>query len=254
MKKLIVASLLAALAHPAAAADANALFKQMKFTQAAAAARAENTSDGYVLAAKAVLTDAAYMTTDKAKAKMKLAAALVDLDKALKLDPRNSDARLWKATALGFRSKIDRSRSDAKTAKRMIDEVIKAEPRNPLAWRALGVWHGEAVSNLEPFLAGTMLGAKSNESLKAFQRSVELDPNDEITRTLYAQNLVSMKFYDEKDRIRALVTPVARGSGGDGLTQVMRRTARGLLEALNAGDRGMLKDRADDARPFDAVS
>jgi hypothetical protein len=244
--KAFVAALLLASASPAAAATAEALFAEGQFAAVPAAA-AQTTAD-QVLAARALLAVAGYETSDKARALALIAAAEGHANAALKLAPDDVDATLQKAIAIGYRAKLKRSPGEAKTARALMETALKRQPGSALAWASIGGWHGEAVVTLGRFLAGTMVGAKAKEGIAGYERAIALAPDSPVFRTLYAITLADLG--GDPAKLRALLTPAAKGTGGDGFEQLMRARARSLLAALDSGRKGALQAAAAKARPF----
>ncbi|MBZ6377753.1 hypothetical protein B5C34_03310 [Pacificimonas flava] len=213
-----------------------------------AAAQAESAT-ALANSAEAKLVEAAYRTADEAAALATLEAALAEANRALALAPAHENARLQKAAALGYRAKLTRSRSDAKAARALFREIVTDNPRSAAGWAGLGGWHGEAVTNIGKFMAGTMLGAKTDSALEAFSRAHRLAPDDPVISTLYAINAIGLKERDSAAEIRALLEPVARGTGGGPLAELMRANARKLLGVIDDPD--ALRRNAYDMRPFD---
>ena len=94
-----------ATTHP----DAAALFRAGQFAAAAEAGRAEHTASSLAIAARAALTRAAFLTTDRAMAKALVLQGENDADAALKLDPRNYDALFQRASGIGYRATLTNS-------------------------------------------------------------------------------------------------------------------------------------------------
>jgi tetratricopeptide (TPR) repeat protein len=248
MKRTIAAILLMAMAQPVQAAGADALFNAGQFAAAADAARMVPTADSLTLAARATLVVAAYEVDDKAKALKLIAEAEADADRALKQAPDKVDALLQKAIAIGYRAKLTRSPGAAKDARTLMEDATRRAPKSALAWASLGGWHGESVVTLGRFLAGTMVGAKAKAGIAAYDRALALDPDSPVFRTLYAITLADLD--PDAQRLRTLLTPAARGTGGDGFDQLMRARARALLAALDGGKAGAITAAAAKARPF----
>ena len=94
------------LATPAQADTAEALFRAGDFEAAVAAGRGADSAAGDALAARALLTVAAYRTTSRALAEKQIATALEDARRALKRDPENIEAMLQLAIGTGYRAKL----------------------------------------------------------------------------------------------------------------------------------------------------
>ena len=83
-----------------------------------------------------ILTQASFVERDRA-------AALRAVQTAIAATDRDSsyEGRLIRATALGYRAKLTRSRSDLTASKALFDAVVAANPRDPEAQLGLGAWH-----------------------------------------------------------------------------------------------------------------
>jgi len=250
--RALLAAVALLVARPAHAADAAALFEAGQFAAAADAARGEKSAESLTLAARASLVVAGYEVSDKAKALMLIDEAEADADKALTVSPGDVGATLQRAVALGYRAKLTRSPGLAKQALRLMEQSAKRAPRNALAWASIGGWHGESVVELGKFIAGTMLGAKTDRGVEAFERAVALDASSPVFRTYYAMMLIGIGKPDPA-KLRALLTPAANGRGGDGFDQLMRARARALLTALDSGKKSALEAAAQKARPFSGL-
>ncbi|MFN7177477.1 MAG: hypothetical protein ACK4MX_11390, partial [Thermaurantiacus sp.] len=175
MRALLLASLLAA-APAAHAADAEALFAQGRFADAVAAGSSAQSAAALIAAGRAASTEAAWRAPDRARAEALLEQAEALFDRALKLEPRNTDAVLQRAITVGYRAKLRNSPGLARQARRGMEQVIERNPRDALAHAALGGWHGEAVATLGRFVAGTALGANRQGFEQSFERAMALDP------------------------------------------------------------------------------
>lgn len=248
MMPLLAAVLLAA-ATPAIAADAETLFDRGQFAAAADTARAVDSPASLTLAARATLVVAAYEVDDKRKALMLIDEAEGEADRALSLAPGNVNATLQKAIAIGYRAKLKRSPGLARDARDLMEVTARRAPKSALAWASIGGWHGESIADLGKFIAGTMVGAKSDTCIESYERALALDPASPVFRTLYAITLVGIG-KAEPAKLRALLSPAAGARGGDGFEQLMRARARALLAALDSGRKGALKAAAERAKPF----
>lgn len=213
---------------------------------------AEKSAEALTMTARTALTSAAYHAADKAKALSLIASAEVDANKALALSPNNIDASLIWAIATGYRAKLGKSPGLAKQARSMMEAATKRAPKNAMAWATLGGWHGELVATLGKFIAGTIIGAKSDVGIAAYERAISLDATSPAINTLYAISLVGMGKGDPV-KLRALLTPVASGQGGDNFDVIMRERARALLAALDSGKKGALATAAAKSRAFSRI-
>lgn len=240
----LAAALLAAAALPLAPASA----AQPYLALAAGGMRAAS-ADTLAQQAQDKLVRAAYRTAEKDQALALLDDALATAERALRAEPASESAQLQKGLALGYRAKLTRSQSDAREAREILRGLVTDNPRSALGWAALGGWHGEAVTNMGSFLARAMVGAKTDSAMESFRRAYRLDPDDPVIRTMYAINAIGLKEEDSAAEIRALLAPVAAGSGGGALAEIMRANARTLLGVIDDPD--ALRRNAYDMRPFD---
>ena len=222
-------------AAPALAADSVSLFREGRFAETATAARSEATPESLALAARATLVIAAYQTADRDRAEALIAQAARDTDIALAKQPANVDAQLQRAIATGYKAKLERSPKLGKQARKLMDAVRIAAPNNATAWAALGGWHGEAVADLGSMIAGTVLGAKKSEALKAYETAIAKDPKSPVFPTFYAFTLLRL---DEDNAARAttLLEAATRLQPRDGFEMLLRRQAADVLARLRADD------------------
>lgn len=252
MNKRLAAAILVALAAPAAA-DTASLFRDGKFVEAEQAGVKEGTPEALVIAARSVLAVAAYRTTDKARA-MQLcdtAAQLTDL--ALVKRPNFAPALLQKGIAIGYIAKLERSPGRAKAARRLMDQARGLAPNDPLTWAALGGWHGESVATLGSFIAGTALGAKKSESLKAFDTALAKDGTGATVPTFYAFTLLALDA-DNAARARTLLAQAARAMPKDGFEALLKRQAEQVLPLLQKNDIAGARALAKRLQPFGTLA
>jgi tetratricopeptide (TPR) repeat protein len=133
--------------------------------------------------------------------------------RARALDPKNSETHLSVAISYAKMSSVLTSKEKVEASreiKKSVDEVIKMDPKQDLAWHLLGGWHqrlaelGTVKRALARVLYGELPAASNEESVKCFQKAVELNPNRlihhiELGRT-YAQmgNAAEAKKWIEK--------------------------------------------------------
>ncbi|MEO0501587.1 MAG: hypothetical protein AAF205_13730 [Pseudomonadota bacterium] len=239
------AAALAGTPHKAA----HTLFMKGQFAAAADAAREAGTPESLALAARSTLVIAAYEVDTKKKALQLIDEALADADAALALKPGHVGATLQKAIGTGYRAQLTHSAGGAKRARRLMEYAARQEPDNPLAQVSLGGWHSGAIGRLGRFMGSTLLGAKRDKALAAFDRAVMLDDEDPIYTTFYAIGLVDMGMEEETAKLRELLTLAANGPPAmDGFERLVRARAREMLAAV--GDEDALEEITAASRPF----
>jgi tetratricopeptide (TPR) repeat protein len=251
MRRLLAAFVLAALASPAQA-DTASLFREGKFVEAAEAAMKERTPENLVLAARSVLAVAAYRTADKERAARLCDNAAQLADEALAKRPGYAPALLQKGIAIGYVAKLKRSPGLAKEARKLMDQARAAAPDDALAWAALGGWHGESVATLGSFVAGTVLGAKKADGVRAFETALTKDPKSPVTPTFYAFTLLSLDA-DNAPRARDLLAQAIRATPRDGFEALLKRQAEQVLPLLQKGDAAGARALAKRLGPFGTV-
>lgn len=249
MKTILITTALL-LATPALAApDAASLFAAGKFIEAIPAGIAQATPASLVVAGRAQLQVAAYLTTDKAKIRALIAAATANFDAALAKAPGDVDATLQKLSAQGYIAKLDQSTSGAKALKTGLDAFLAKHPDNAVAWAILGGWHGGAIAAVGKFIAGTVLGAHMADMTKAFDRAMVLAPNDPAHPTFYALTLLDIST-DNAAQAKALLTRAAAMPATDGYTVALKAAGATVLKPLEAGDNKAAQTTARRVLPF----
>jgi hypothetical protein len=232
--KTLLTALLLTLATPALA-DAATSFHDGKWAMVVRDGRAEATPAGLVLAARAQLVQAAYMTRDKAQALAIIGAAEADIAKALAKAPGNTDALFQQAVATGYRAKLTKSAGLGKQSRQGFEAWRAAYPDKSLGWAAVAGWHGGAVATLGGFMAGAVLGAKSGEVETGFGKALKLEPNSAVTRVFYAETLLDL---DWKNAAKAgqVLQGVAQLPATDAYEALLRSHGVQIAAALKAGD------------------
>ena len=237
VKTLIIRSLasLLVLSSSAAWADAASLFRDGKFAEAAAVGTKEGSPAAELLAARSLLAIAAYRTADKARALALIDQAGKLASSAMGGNARNVDALLQSAIAVGYRAKLTNSPGDGKMARKMMEQARGLDPSNALAWASIGGWHGESVVTLGGFLAGTMLGAKKGEFIKAFDKALTLDRVNPSFPTFYAFTLLGLDAANAP-RARELLSRAVALPATDGFEALLKSKAQQVLPLLQKGD------------------
>jgi hypothetical protein len=162
--------------------DAQTLFHDGRFIDAAEAARADAASaDEQALAAKSYAA-AAVLSEDRADAQRWTEEARAHAEAAVALDPKHVEGRLQLAVALWLACR-DRGDFQAyaegmpQEGRRLIESVIADSPDEPWAYALLGAWHFEALRR-GGRMAKRVVGADLAAGADAFDRAEALAPGD----------------------------------------------------------------------------
>lgn len=184
---------------------------------------------------RALLTIAVFDSTDKATALAGIDAAGKAAAAVLAHAPRNSEARLVKAMAVGYRATLERSRHGAMAARAEIEAVAAADPHNPDAQIAVAGWHLDAIASVGALTARLVLGASRDTGLAALDRAVALQPDRAMVPGLAALMRIRLDPGDVA-RARSLAEAAVAADAPTALDQALRKRAAALLEPLKAGD------------------
>lgn len=181
---------LSPLAGAASLADAQKLFDQGKWQEAATMAAGLNTASGLALAAQSTTLGASISPEGQRKAMLDKASAYAD--QALKLDGNSPEANFEKARALGrlvqYNNNILQNLGTGKEIKRLLDKTISLDPKMAGAYVALGLWNAELAA--KGGAATLMTGANKNNIVPNFEKAVALEPNNPTHRYEYGNALM----------------------------------------------------------------
>jgi hypothetical protein len=196
-----------------------------------------------------LLLRAAFVARDKAQALGFIGDALVNTRSALAANANDHEARLQQALAIGYRGQLNRSLTDAKTARGALEAIAAADPRNAEAETALAGWHLTAISDLGGFLARTVLGANKTAGLAMLDRAVALG-GDRAFFPAYAA-LIRIRV-DDGDTATplALAQRAAAAPAPTPLDRVLQNAAMRLIVPLKAGDGDSAAKLAKQLLPF----
>ncbi|WP_157217666.1 hypothetical protein [Flavisphingomonas formosensis] len=201
------------------------------------------------LTPRAMLVQAAYATSTKAAALVLIDKAVTASDRELQRNAKDREAALQHAIATGYKAKLTRSLSEAKTSKRLFESLAAADPNDPEAQIALAGWHLEAVHDVGSMIAGAMLGAKKKAGLSALDRAVALGGG----RSLYAGYAALLRIVLDSDDVaaaRTLAEKAANGNAPTPVDKIMKINAARLLVPLRAGDGSAAAKLAEQLLPF----
>lgn len=229
----------AAFADPMAGALAR--YRAGAFVQAANYAGQLETGPASALAARALLVEAAHRATGERAAAL-LEEALGYTADALKRDPRNIEAMLYRVIGLGYRSRkagnFEAHRAGwGKEAKALWERAELLDPEDAWVHAVKCGWHAEVADEAGSILASIVYGASPKRAIEACRRAVQLAPNDPVVRVEFARSMLrlSIRKYAEEasHQLRVATTLQAR----DIFQQLIVAQGRALLEALETGDR-----------------
>ncbi|MFT2719294.1 hypothetical protein ACMT4L_04750 [Deinococcus sp. A31D244] len=191
MRSIIVTAALA-LAITASAQSvqaATSLFDQGKWQEAAAAAVALNSSDGFALAAEATTAGSALVPDNQKKALFEKAQGYAK--QAIAKDKNNAEAYFEMARAQGRLAQFSgilQSLGLAGDMKKNLDMAIKLDPKLTGAYVALGLWNANLVA--KGFIAVRASGADKAQIVPNFEKAISLEPDVAVHRIEYANALI----------------------------------------------------------------
>jgi hypothetical protein len=215
--------------------DAAALFRAGQFATAAEAGRAEHTATSLAIAARAALTRAAFLTTDRAQARALVAQGEADADAALKLDPRNYDALFQHASGIGYRATLTNSPKAAGETRTIMLGLAKSDPSRAEAFLGLAAWNGEAVDNLGRFMAGMVLGAKLSAMDANFAEAEKRWPTNPVPFAYHGCLLLRIE-PGEAARAAVLLGVATRNHPREVYEATAQKGAAEVLALLQHGD------------------
>jgi hypothetical protein len=206
--------------------DAENLFQQGAFEQAATIGRSFNRAAGYALAAKATLVRAIYKVAEKDRLPL-LKLAATDARRALALDERNVDAHLQLALALGHIASLQDAMTAhlqgyAKEGRAHIDRALELAPDHPWARGLLGIWNLQLVKRGTPLLAEQWYGANEAAGVDNCSRAESIDPDGIAIRYGCALSLLELdpeRYGEQAERTMVELAHLPADSAADRLIQ-----------------------------------
>lgn len=178
------------------------------------------------------LTAVAFEAPSKPAALAGINQALAGADAILATTPGDREGQLARFTAIGYRAKLTHSPSDAKTAKRLIEAFVAANPRDPDGQLSLAGWHLDSVD--AGFLTASVLGAKKDIGLAAADRAVAMGGDRAFFKGFVALMRVRI---DPADPVaRTLAEQAAAAPTPTPLDRIAKQDAAALLAPLRAHD------------------
>jgi hypothetical protein len=210
-------------------------------------------SPAHADASRDILVNAAFGTRDKATALTRVGQSVAAADAVLKKNPADENGRLQRALAISYRGKLSRSRTDVLAARREFEAIVAADPRNPEAQLALGAWHLAAVIEFGPFMARTVLGARTATGNQALERALTLGRDRASIPAFVSLQRIQIDPSDVAGA-RRLAEGAVKASANTQFDRVMQRQAATLLPALRNGNGKAAAALAKLLMPFGRVT
>ena len=127
--------------------------------------------------------------------------ALAYAERAVKADPRSSDAHLSVAICLGKITQLQGNREKVEASKRIkqaAEQAVNLDPRSDYAWHLLGRWHqalagmSGLVRGVVKLVYGELPPASNEEALECFEKALALRPDRLIHHVELGRTLAQM--------------------------------------------------------------
>lgn len=220
--------------------EAETRYEQGDMAGAASLARAVDSADGFALAAKATLVQAAYLSPEAQKQAL-FERAAADAKAALALEPDQVDAHLQLAIALGQLAELADPISAhvngyAKEGKALLDRALALDPDNQWARALLGMWHLRVVHHAGDALAESLYGANRETGLELCSKA--MTESDSALALKYGcamvlAELAPAEFADTAEQTLAAIREAKAQDAADSLVQA---EAAHLLAELKSAD------------------
>ena len=180
-----------------------------------------------------ILTQASFLTTDKAAALKLINQGLAEAEAILARDPQDKEAQMQRGVAIGDRGHLMRSPGDAKTARHIFESFLAANPRDPEAHLAIATWHLDTVD--AGFFAAALLGGKKDIGLAELDKAVALGGGRPFFTGFAALMRIRLNPNDVASA-RSLAEQAAIAPAPTPLDRIAKHAAQQLLIPLRNGD------------------
>jgi len=180
-----------------------------------------------------IMTQASFMTNDKATALSLVNQALAASEAILAHDPQDKEAQMQRGVAIGDRGHLLRSPGDARAARRIFETFVAAYPRDPEAHLAIATWHLDTVD--AGFFAATLLGGKKDIGLAELDKAVALGGGRPFFTGFAALMRIRLNPYDVA-AARSLAEQAAVAPAPTPLDRLAKHAAQQVLIPLRSGD------------------
>jgi len=179
------------------------------------------------------LTQASFLTTDKATALALINRGLAEANAILARDPQDKEAQMQRGVAIGDRGHLKRSPGDAKAARQIFEAFLAANPRDPEAHLAIATWHLDTVD--AGFFAATLLGGKKDIGLAELDKAVALGGGRPFFTGFAALMRIRLNPNDVV-AARTLAEQAAIAPAPTALDRIAKHAAQEVLIPLRNGD------------------
>lgn len=196
-----------------------------------------------------ILTIAAFQTPSKAKALTLIQQAITLSDKILAARPGDREATLQRGVAIGYRAKLTRNRTDARTSLAIFQGLAAQNPNDPEAQMVIAGWHLDAIDQLGSLIARTGLGARAQVGETALRRGVTLGGDRPFYLGLGALMIIRLD-PSAINEARRWAQAASTAATPTPLDAQMKRSAIAILPALRANDGKAAAALASKLLPF----
>jgi hypothetical protein len=239
MKRAALAALLLCGSPANAATDSlHALYAKGAYDAAMQAGAAAGSAEGYAVAARAALADAALRPAPCLDC---LKRAENFARRAIAADPGLADGHVWLAAALGYESRLTgliraKLRGAPGEAKAALDAALKDDPANPYALAAMGGWNMEIVHVGGAYLADHLYGASEAAGIALFDRAVQAAPHNVAVHYQIALSLAGFDPAGYRARVIRELDAAIAAPAASAYERDMQGRAAELAALLRRGD------------------
>ena len=226
------------VAHAKTIDEAKAAYAQGRFAEAARISESLGTSQGFALSAESLSVHANYIAKEGEKKEL-LERAVTLARKAVLSDPKNADAHLQLARAIGRRAEtvgVFEAAGEAEKIRESTENALRINPKLASAHLSLGRWHSELVGAMGSFMARTVYGARKKDAIASFERALVLAPNEKAVLLQYALGLMALDDFKYQEKARDLLMRSIKLPAKDAYERILSTEAAEALDSLNESD------------------
>jgi hypothetical protein len=218
-------------------AGARSAYQAGRWQDAAAQAAARSDPNNQAFAARAFLASALLNTNSQAR-QPAITQALAYAQAALAIAPNHVEGRLQLATALGLQARAMAparafARGLPQRVKRLLDGVARDAPNQAWAFALLGGWHLEGLRIGGP-AARAMLGCNLALGKAAFERAMQLDPQEASPPFYFAASLLALAPAANANDAQALLRRATSCPDRDVFQATVKSRAVSLAQSITA--------------------